>query len=144
VIDAEVKSDGTLDGNIEVGTHYLVIGKMPGEGETAKDSEIAGESNQKEKENADKIRRAKDALEKEAKGLGVEIIDQYKLYEFMGYTPHTKRYEPGGYTGGPTPKNRFDNPSNSSQPKGLPSFEAGASSRPEGIPGTSIGGKKKQ
>jgi hypothetical protein len=145
VIDAEVKNDGTIDGKVEVGTHYLVIGTMPGElaGEAEGDAE--NEGNQKERENAAKIWKAKAELESAAKTLGVEIIDQHKLYDFMGYKPHSNKYTPGGYTGGPEPKSRFDNPSQSTQPKGLPSFESGASSQPTSIPGTSVNiGRKKQ
>jgi hypothetical protein len=140
VIDAEVKSDGTIDGDVQVGTHYLVVGTMPGESDA--EEEVETEGSQKEKENADKIRKAKDVLEKNAKSFGVEIIDQHKLYDFMGYKPHSNKYIPGSYTGGPEAKNRFDNPSQSTQPKGLPSFESGASSRPRGIPGTSAGVKQ--
>ena len=145
VIDCWVDNEGIIqppEGNIEVGTHYLVIGKMPGEGETDREGKVEGEGTQKEKENATKIRQSKDKLELTAKSLGVEIIDQYKLYDFMGYKPHSNKYEPGGYIGGPAPKNRFDNPSNSTQPKGVSGYESGASSRPKGIPGSSSGQKK--
>lgn len=133
VIDAEVKNDGTLEGNIEVGTNYLVIGKMPGDSD---------ESTDEEKKHAGRVHTTIDNLMKEAKDLGIEILDQNKFYDFMGYKPHSNKYDPGGYTGAPEPKHRFDNPANSTRPTGVQSFESGASSRPTGTPGASKGTKK--
>ena len=128
VIDAEVKDDGTIEGAIEVGTDYLVLGSMPDE----------GDSTEAQKDFAGRINATTKDLRKEARSLGVEVIDQAKLYDFMGYKPHSRIYEPGGFTGGPEPTNRFENPSQSTRPSTLPGYEnPSATTRPSGIPGKS-------
>jgi len=126
IIDAEVRDNGTVDGNIGVETHYLVIGDLTDE----------VNSSEQQKENSGRIRQIASELQKEAKSLGVEVIDQNKLYDFMGYKRFARKYELGDYTGGPEPKNRFENPSQSTRPTGLRAYDStGASSRPSGIPG---------
>jgi hypothetical protein len=79
------------------------------------------------------VRRRLEELQKDAKSLGVEIIDQDKLYDFMGYKKFSRRYELGTYTGGPEPANRFENPAQSTRPSGVPGFEnPSAKGRPSG------------
>jgi hypothetical protein len=123
VIDAEVRDDGSLVGSIEVGTNYLVLG----------DTSDAAISTDQQKENMGQVRRRLEELQKDAKSLGVEIIDQDKLYDFMGYKKFSRRYELGTYTGGPEPANRFENPAQSTRPSGVPGFEnPSAKGRPSG------------
>lgn len=126
VIDAEVKDNGTVEGSIEAGTHYLVLGDA---------SEDTGATDQ-QKESMGRVRKLLDDLQKEARSLGVEVIDQNKLYDFMGYKKFSRKYDVGSAGGGPEPANRFENPSQSSRPSGLPPFDnPSGSSRPSGLPG---------
>src|SRR5262245_55999755 len=127
VIDGEVLDNGTIQGGVEAGTNYLVKGDLTPQ----------ANSSDQEKDNAARMQKAADDLQKEAKSLGVEIIDQDKLYDFMGYKKFSRKYELGtDYRGGPEPANRFENPSQSSRPTGLPGFEnPTATTRPSGVPG---------
>jgi hypothetical protein len=126
VIDAEVKDNGTVEGAIEVGTSYLVIGDLSDE----------ADSSDQQKDNLAQVRKRVDDLQKEAKGLGIEVIDQDKLYDFMGYKKFSRKYELGSYMGGPEPKDRFENPAQSTRPSGIPGLEnPSAKGRPSGIPG---------
>jgi hypothetical protein len=126
IIDAEVRENGTIEGAIEAGTHYLVLGDLTEE----------VNSTDQQKENAIRVKKAADELQKEAKGLGIEIIDQNKLYDFMGHKKFSRRYDLGEFMGGPEPANRYENPSQSSRPA-KPSASENPSSlgRPSGIPG---------
>jgi hypothetical protein len=123
-IDAEVDDEGKLIGKIQIGTNWLVTGSVPDPTDSA----------DPDKDKAAPIGEKLAELQAEARRLGVEVIDQKKLYDFMGYTPHTRQYEPGAYTGGPEAKNRFENPTNTTRPSGLPPFDnPGSAGRPPGM-----------
>jgi hypothetical protein len=130
VVDLWVDDEGQIQppgADVTPRTNWLVLGKIP---ETA-------EPNDPETEHADTINRAKNQLADKATSMAVEIVDQIKFYEYLGYEQRSRQYELGAYTGAPQPTNRFENPSDTSRPRGLQTqFEKpGSSTRPTALPG---------
>ncbi len=86
---------------------------------------------QKEKQYAFKVSRARNTLRQLADRLGVKVIDQESFLSFMGLGSQDYTYNPGGYAGGPYPGRRFENPAHRTQPRSLGSRRIRA--RPEEV-----------
>ncbi len=74
VVDAELQDDGTLEGDVKVDTDWLVIGSLPD----------ASASDRPQSELAKRMLAEVARLKKTASELGLEVIDQQKLYDLMG------------------------------------------------------------
>ena len=115
VIDAWMTDDGEIvaqdpDSPVTPQTDWLVKGEIPD----------ASDPIDPQGQYAQVITNNSNKLEREAKRLGVQIIDQKKLYSYMGYDPRSPLYELGGYAGAPESTIRIENPARNTRPTGIP------------------------
>jgi hypothetical protein len=73
IIDAEVQDDGTVEGQISPQTNWLVIGSLPAQSRSGTDATVQA------------VHEAAQRLRADAQKLAVDIIDQAKLYQYMGW-----------------------------------------------------------
>jgi hypothetical protein len=128
VIDLFVDDDGQIVGDVQeitVETDYLIEGKRADE----------TDPEDPQAKSALRIEETRRDLRSQAKRLGVEIIDQQKLYDFMGYKPRSYQYEAGEYTGAPKLSKKFDS-SSSTRPPGLPSATTEGPTTRAPVPGS--------
>lgn len=97
VVDLEVLPDGTTEGELSAFTDWVVLGHVPGitdaEAAIQEDEEAGGFQ-------LHRVTQAAQTVIRDAANLGVPTIAADEFYEFLGYQPHSRIYEPANYQAG--------------------------------------------
>ena len=97
VVDLEVLPDGTTEGELSALTDWVVLGHVPG----ITDVDEGIEENEEQGGfQLHRVTQAAQGVVRDAANLGVPTIAADEFYEFLGYQPHSRIYDPASYQAG--------------------------------------------